>query len=77
MKPTDNSAHARCQKEEIPEAAEIGRTLIPFQNESTEGKLKNKSKNINTGNSAHARCQKGGVPEEAEIYLQLIHLKKV
>ena len=72
-----DSAHARRQKGEVPEAAEIGRTPIPFQNESTEGKLKNKSKNIPTGNSAHARCQKGGVPEEAEIRLQLIHFKKV
>ena len=75
--PIGDSAHARRQKGGVPEAAEIGRTLIPFQNESTEGKLKNKSKNIPTGNSAHARCQKGGVPEEAEIYLQLIHFKKV
>ena len=40
MKPTGNSAHARCQKGGVPEAAEIERTLIPFQNESTEGKLK-------------------------------------
>ena len=75
--PIGDSAHARRQKGGVPEAAEIGRTHIPFQNESTEGKLKNKSKNIPTGNSAHARCQKGGVPEEAEIYLQLIHFKKV
>ena len=57
-KPIVDSTHARRQKGEVPEAAEIGRTLIPFQNESTEGKLKNKSKNIPTGNSAHARCQK-------------------
>ena len=42
--PIGDSAHARRQKGGVPEAAEIGRTLIPFQNESTEGKLKNKSK---------------------------------
>ena len=75
--PIGDSAHARRQKGGVPEAAEIGRTPIPFRNESTKGKLKNKSKNIPTGNSAHARCQKGGVPEEAEIYLQLIHFQKV
>ena len=75
--PIGDSAHARRQKGGVPKAAEIGRTPIPFQNESTEGKLNNKSKNIPTGNSAHARCQKGGVPEEAEIHLQLIHFKKV
>ncbi len=75
--PIGDSAHARRQKGGVPAAAEIGRTPIPFQNESTEGKLKNKSKMKPTGNSAHARCQKGGVPEEAEIYLQLIHFKKV
>ena len=28
MKPTGNSAHARCQKGGVPEAAEIGRTPI-------------------------------------------------
>ena len=75
--PIGDSAHARRQKGGVPEAAEIGRTHIPFQNESTEGKLKNNSKNDPIGDSAHARRQKVGVPEEAEIYLQLIHFKKV
>ena len=65
--PIGDSAQARRQKGGVPEAAEIGRTHIPFQNESIEGKLKNKSKNDPTGNSAHARREKGGVPEEAEI----------
>ena len=65
--PIGDSAHARRQKGGVPEAAEIGRTLIPFQNESTEGKLKNNSKNEPIGDSAHARRQKGEVPEEAEI----------
>ena len=72
-----NSAHACCQKGGVPEEAEIGRAITPFQNESTEGKLKNNSKIIPIGDSAHARRQKGEVPEEAEIYLQLIYLKKV
>ena len=75
--PTGDSAHARRQKGGVPEAAEIGRTRTPFQNESTDGKLKNKSKMKPIGDSAHARCQKGGVPEEAEIYLRLIHFKEV
>ena len=57
----------RCQKGGVPEEAEIGRTATPFQNESTEGKLKNNSKNDPIGDSAHARRQKGEVPEEAEI----------
>ena len=61
----------------VPEEAEIGRTSTPFQNESTEGKLKTNSKNKPISNSAHSRRRKGGVPEEAEIYLQLIHFKKV
>ena len=65
--PIGDSAHARRQKGGVPEAAEIGRTPIPFQNESTEGKLKNKSKNKPIGNSAHACRHKGGVPEETEI----------
>ena len=65
--PIGDSAHARRQKGGVPEAAEIGRTIIPFPNESTEGKLKNNSKNDPKGDSAHARRQKGGVPEEAEI----------
>ena len=67
FKPIGDSAHARRQKGGVPEEAEIGRTPIPFQNESTEGKLKNNSKNDPKGDSAHARRQKGGVPEEAEI----------
>ena len=77
FKPIGDSAHARRQKGGVPEEAEIGRTSIPFQNESTEGKLENNSKNDPIGDSAHARRQKVGVPEEAEIYLQLIHFKKV
>ena len=75
--PIGDSAHARRQKGGVPEDAEIGRTSIPFQNESTEGKLENNSKNDPIGDSAHARRQKVGVPEEAESYLQLIHFKKV
>ena len=67
IEPIGDSAHARRQKGGVPEAAEIGRTPTPFQNESTEGKLKHNSKNKPIGNSAHARRQKGGVPEEAEI----------
>ena len=72
IEPIGDSAHARRQKGEVPEEAEIGRTLTPFKNESTEGKLKNNAKNKPIGNSAHARRQKGGVPEEAEIGRTLI-----
>ena len=38
------SAHARCQKGGIPEETKIGRSITPFQNESTEGKLKKKAR---------------------------------
>ena len=77
IEPIGDSAHARRQKGGVPEAAEIGRTPIPFLKWINWRQVKNKSKMKPTGNSAHARCQKGGVPEEAEIYLQLIPFKKV
>ena len=58
MKPTGNSAHARCQKGGVPVEAKLYLQLIHFKKSPAGGRR--------TG-GGDARNQKGGVPEEAKI----------
>ena len=55
MKPTGNSAHARCQKGGVPEEAEIYLQLIHFKKVWGHGQFRPPQGALLFG-SAHGRC---------------------